>query len=675
MLRAGIDYETYYEDPGDCSVKILGPWGYTKHPRFDAYLVSIYCKEFQYMGHPKDFDWSKLDGYEMISHNCGFEMAVTEHLNEKGIINFKPTKWIDSSHLAAYTCGLRSLKNAAKYMLNIELDKQIRKELAGMTWADIQDNDQKVLDLLEKADRTKSEKVATACRNRAARIPNTKRVTEYCLRDSRLAYDLVERYYDAWPEIERKISTLMIKQCRRGVYIDRPLLDKSIIRLRRLKQIAYDSLPWTKEGLPPLSDEAIGEYCLTVGLVKPKSLAKSDLEAEKWIKANFKHKWVRRIRSYRRINALLSKLENMVPRIEPSGRMSYEQAYFGAHTGRTAGSKQEEGESSGWNPQNLHKKMLYWLKPRNLICAPPGRKLFGPDLSQIEARITQVLAKNMDVLSLISQGMSIYEAHARTTMGWTGGKLSVEDPKKYALAKARVLALGFGCGWKKLITMVKQYGLDADVIFDLEYDEEEEAGFIDYISKYDKVSHKEWETITDHKKRVWVTSWKVVMSFRNSNKRIGNLWKHLTERIKQHLGGTYECKLPSWRSLKYRNIGERTIEVKDPKTGKMVKKKTGDYEADIPNGRYARYDRDKIYGPLLLENIVQALARDLFMLKMILLEEAGYECILQVHDQVLIELDFLLATSKIMDILRLPVDFLPGLPIEAEGKEMQYYDK
>ena len=31
-------------------------------------------------------------------------------------------------------------------------------------------------------------------------------------------------------------------------------------------------------------------------------------------------------------------------------------------------------------------------------------------------------------------------------MGWTGGKLKEEDPGLYALAKARVLGLGFGCG-------------------------------------------------------------------------------------------------------------------------------------------------------------------------------------------------------------------------------------
>jgi hypothetical protein len=42
-------------------------------------------------------------------------------------------------------------------------------------------------------------------------------------------------------------------------------------------------------------------------------------------------------------------------------------------------------------------------------------------------------------LDRIAAGESIYEVHARKTMGWKGGNLKKENPKKQFFAKQRVL--------------------------------------------------------------------------------------------------------------------------------------------------------------------------------------------------------------------------------------------
>ena len=59
MNTFALDFETYYDK--DCSIKTLGPLGYFSHPNFDAYMVSVVGDEgTEYVGHPKDFNWSLL---------------------------------------------------------------------------------------------------------------------------------------------------------------------------------------------------------------------------------------------------------------------------------------------------------------------------------------------------------------------------------------------------------------------------------------------------------------------------------------------------------------------------------------------------------------------------------------------------------------------------------------
>lgn len=84
MKFAAIDFETYYSK--DYSIMGSTNYQYCHHPEFDAYLVSVYCNEFQYVGHPKDFDWKKLDGYTLIAHNAAFDQRVFERCQELGII-------------------------------------------------------------------------------------------------------------------------------------------------------------------------------------------------------------------------------------------------------------------------------------------------------------------------------------------------------------------------------------------------------------------------------------------------------------------------------------------------------------------------------------------------------------------------------------------------------------
>jgi DNA polymerase len=88
--------------------------------------------------------------------------------------------------------------------------------------------------------------------------------------------------------------------------------------------------------------------------------------------------------------------------------------------------------------------------------------------------------------------------------------------------------------------------------------------------------------------------------------------------------------------------------------------------------------RSKIYGGLLAENVTQAAARDVFMHQCRAIEQAGYEIILRVHDEVVVLVDEADAEHHRKEIERLMTitpDWCEGLPLGAEANITKVYCK
>ena len=89
-----------------------------------------------------------------------------------------------------------------------------------------------------------------------------------------------------------------------------------------------------------------------------------------------------------------------------------------------------------------------------------------------------------------------------------------------------------------------------------------------------------------------------------------------------------------------------------------------------------KWGRIKTYGPKLVENIVQAVARDCLAVAMLRLDDAGYEINMHVHDEVILNVpkdnDCL---DEVNAIMGLPIKWAPGLPLRADGFETEFYKK
>ena len=86
--------------------------------------------------------------------------------------------------------------------------------------------------------------------------------------------------------------------------------------------------------------------------------------------------------------------------------------------------------------------------------------------------------------------------------------------------------------------------------------------------------------------------------------------------------------------------------------------------------------RLKTYGGKLVENIVQAIARDCLRDSMLRLDAAGYRIVMHVHDEVILDAPIGKGTlEEACAIMGQPLDWAPGLPLRADGYETPYYKK
>jgi DNA polymerase len=96
------------------------------------------------------------------------------------------------------------------------------------------------------------------------------------------------------------------------------------------------------------------------------------------------------------------------------------------------------------------------------------------------------------------------------------------------------------------------------------------------------------------------------------------------------------------------------------------------------NSTNKKWQKQRSYGGKLVENITQAVARDLMAESMLLLEEAGFKIVLTVHDEIITEVDIddkNRTAERFTTIMERPPKWASGLPIKVEAYEATRYRK
>ncbi len=583
MTTYAVDFECYYDK--QVSVTTLGLEHYLAHPDCDIYMVSIYSAEagFSFVGKPADADWRRLNGQRVVAHNARFDRACFRRLQQDGVIpaDIKPHWECTADMVSALSIG-RSLKEACGGLFGVEIDKGVRNDLCGESWLYI----------------TMSGKA--------------EEVAKYCLKDAWYCYKLWERLASAWPEKERRLSAHTRDMCDYGVAIDTGLLAEGRDALQRVLDEAVEKIPWADGSKPVLSPKYLREECARAGIPAPASLAADSEDCTAWEEEHGgTYPWVAAMRDWRRANTLLKKLDTLNARIREDGTFSYGLKYFGAHTGRWSG-------DSGFNIQNLPRTAMFGVDLRRMIIPRPGHVFVISDLGQIEQRVLSWLAGDNAMMEQLETGISVYEAHARATMGYKGREpLKHADPDLYRLAKARVLGLGYGAS----------------------------------ASVFPKIAMSMAKLVVTP-----AQAQRIVREFRASNPLITALWAKLERAFSMHTGKDFTLPLPSGRSVYYRHVA---------RTPKGL--------SAVVQGR-----RCSFFGGKLAENLTSATARDVLGDILLRLDEAGYRVVMHVHDEVVVEVPVAKAGEAAADIHRImttPPNWLEGLPLTAETITSPHYTK
>lgn len=284
---------------------------------------------------------------------------------------------------------------------------------------------------------------------------------------------------------------------------------------------------------------------------------------------------------------------------------------------------------------------------RTAFIAPQGKVLIDADFSAIEARVISWLAKEEWRLEVFRTHGKIYEASASQMFGVPFELISKGNPE-YALrqkGKVAELALGYQGSSGALIAMG---ALDMGI---------------------------PEEDLPD-----------IVKRWREANKRIRDLWYAMDAAAVQVIsqGGSvavnnillsreYDCdlntdfltiRLPSGRKLYYNSPGLGVNQWGSPSINYMgINDKN-------------KWGRIETYGGKLVENCVQAIARDCLAQAIEHLEEAGYKVIFHIHDEVVIESDKEGASlDDVVKIMSRPIPWAPDLPLGADGWVGTFFKK
>ena len=285
---------------------------------------------------------------------------------------------------------------------------------------------------------------------------------------------------------------------------------------------------------------------------------------------------------------------------------------------------------------------------RTAFIAPPGHILIDADFSAIEARVISWLAGEEWRLEVFRTHGKIYEASASQMFGVPLELIKKGNPE-YALrqkGKVAELALGYQGSTGALINMgALDMGIPEEDLPDI------------------------------------VTRW------RDANRRIRDLWYKMDAAAVQIItqgGAVGVNNVVIAREFNYEQ-GTDCMTITLPSGRKLyyIEPQIGQNQWGNPSISYMGMDqttkkwkRIETYGGKLVENCVQAIARDCLAQAIEHLEAAGLPVIFHIHDEVVIDCPPNAATLEdVVKIIAQPIPWAPDLPLGADGWVGQFFKK
>lgn len=273
---------------------------------------------------------------------------------------------------------------------------------------------------------------------------------------------------------------------------------------------------------------------------------------------------------------------------------------------------------------------------RTALVAEDGCTFLVADYSAIEARVIAYLAGEKWRMDVFAQGGDIYCSSASQMFKVPVVKHGVNGHLRQK-GKIAELACGYGGG----INALKNFGADK-----MGLTEEEMQQIVTQWRAASPTIPKFWRDTEMAAKRAIMLPGRVFKLPCGAAYRLDN--------------DALRLKLPSGRILSYWNA-----HLEDGSIVFMAQNQTT-----------KKWEKSETWGGKLVENIVQAYARDCLAVAMLRLDEAGFKICFSVHDELICEEPIGGRTWQDMaDIMGQPIPWAPGLLLRADGYETRFYMK
>jgi DNA polymerase len=275
---------------------------------------------------------------------------------------------------------------------------------------------------------------------------------------------------------------------------------------------------------------------------------------------------------------------------------------------------------------------------RTAFIPKEGHRFIVADFSAIEARVLSWLAGEKWRLEVFQSHGKIYEASASQMFHVPIDEITKGSPLRQK-GKISELACGYGGG----VGALKSMGA-----LEMGVEEHELQGLID-----------NWRRANPHIVNFW---WEVdKMAIKAVKERTRTRTHGILFTYKS---GMLFVTLPSGRDLVY---------VKPKLMMNRFGREGLTYEGI---GTTKKWERIETYGPKIVENIVQAAARDLLGEAMIKLDKAGFSIVAHVHDEVICEVPVgESSVEEVCTIMSESPKWSEGLPLDADGYACDFYQK
>lgn len=636
-----IDFETRSE----VDIIVAGGHNYHVHPSTDilvmGYKVDDGPVQFWYPGNP--FPSCFLDTRHTIyAFNFAFELGIWNNVGVKkyGWPELRAADMQDVQALCARYGLPQNLREAAK-VLNVPTQKdEFGKRLIKLFCTPPFGRDSKGNLLPQLQDQWRL-------------------FLQYNKHDVEATYQVLKALpADRLSEVENKIWLLNHKINVRGIPV-------AVDEARQILRVTNAFLDEHNQRLPMLTDGKVSKITqvkrikdwMTSRGYECESLSADELQ--KWLQRDDLPDDITEVLEIRAGMGLssLGKYKRILNE-EHNGRMYYNSRYYGAHTGRITGMglqllnlPRASVDSPDAEIEKFFDLSILFANPvlsaralvRPMVKASPGKVIIAADYSSIEYILLMYMCEDDAAVKRFASGIDQYKDLASHMYGVPYEKVTKEQRQ---MGKMGILGCGYGLGAEGFIGYADKWG----VKLDRKTANETVSGFrslynntpkfwyaanecainaVEFPGRTFSTNRTEFKVVYDRNKRKWLAT-----------------------------------RLPSGRTMYYFNPN-----VEDGKFGPNVTSWSVNQTTKTWCKKYMSPGK-------WVENIIQALGRDLLYYGKFALESAGFPIIFSVYDEVVAEVDEDKADLPLFENLMSSVPpWAKGLPLRAEGYVSNRYKK